>query len=111
MLKNSLCLTILLLLTLGVTAEESEDEKWDFNFFGTSTTYFEINEPHTNNPDGDTYTKIKEVLSLNLVWKNFTIGAQGEYIDYSDPEIVDPLDFDAVAPDLGIAEILHRLRA
>lgn len=93
MKPNSLALAVTLLLAAAAPAaaqDDTENKKKSYRIFGQLTTEFELNETD----DEDDYTKFKQLASFNLEWSKFSIGAQAEFLDYSDPELADPLDLD-----------------
>jgi hypothetical protein len=78
---------------LAVSAAASADDSTptkEYRIFGQLTTLLELNE---NEERGD-YTKFKQLASFNIEWKRLTIGARGDYVYYSDPDIVEPQDPD-----------------
>jgi len=81
-----------ILILAGAAAAEDGDPPASKKYliFGQLTSYLELNQ---TNEDGD-YTKFNQLASFNMEWSRITIGAQLEYLYYSDPELVDPLDLD-----------------
>jgi hypothetical protein len=79
------------LLAVSVSAQDGDPTPTrSYRIFGQLTSYLELNQ--SNDPDD--YTKFKQLASFNIEWTRITIGAQGEYLYFSDPELVDPLDLD-----------------
>jgi hypothetical protein len=67
-------------------------EERSYRLFGTWNVTYEDNQ--TNEDEDEAYQKLKSLLNLNLVWWRMSAGVQLEYLDYSDPELVDPGDLD-----------------
>ena len=63
-----------------------------YRLFGTWNLSYEDNQ--TNEDEDEAYQKLKSLLNLNLVWWRMSAGVQLEYLDWSDPELVDPGDLD-----------------
>jgi len=87
------CLLTIVALSLAVSVAAQDGGKNpsnNYRIFGQLTTEFELNQ---TNDAGD-YTKFKQIAAFNIEWTKITIGAQAQYIWYSDPELVDPRDFD-----------------
>jgi len=75
--------------------EEGDDggaEERSYRLFGTWNVTYEDNQ--TNEDQDEAYQKFKSLLNLNLVWWRMSAGVQLEYLDWSDPELVDPGDLD-----------------
>ncbi len=89
---NRLFLSTLILLGT-LPAWSGDGDSPSFRIFGQTTTYFELNQAEDSASDED-YTKFKEMLSFNIEWSHWTLGIQGDYLYYSDPELVDRLDLD-----------------
>jgi hypothetical protein len=84
-------LATVLALTVPTSAQEGDQPQTkSYRIFGQLTSYLELNQAN----ERDDYTKFKQLASFNVEWSKFTIGAQGEYIYYSDLELVDRLDLD-----------------
>jgi hypothetical protein len=92
---------LLLLAAPAAAQEAAEPKQKSYRIFGQLTSELELNraEDDTDPEDGD-YTKFKQLASINVEWSRFSIGAQLEYLYYSDPELVDPLDLDRIRDDL-----------
>lgn len=88
-------LTLMLVVSASVAAGQDQEEQstTSFRLFGQTTSYLELNEAENGNSDED-YTKFKQLLSFNVEWSRWTVGAQVDYLYYSDPELADRLDLD-----------------
>ena len=85
---------ILLAALPAISQETVNTPGQRFRIFGQTTSYLEFNQREDQVPDED-YIKFKQLVSFNVEWSKFTIGAQAEYLYYSvDPDLVDPLDLD-----------------
>lgn len=102
MSRAAIVAAVVLLLCTPILAQEEDAPERRFRLFGVTTTEFELNQTGEDDPDSGEYRKLKETLSLNLSWSHFTAGVQGQYLDYSDRELVDPLDLDRVYDDLEL---------
>jgi hypothetical protein len=92
---------VVLLLAVPAAAQDTDAPKGkSYRIFGQSTTYIEYNQ---TNQDGD-YTKFKQLVSFNIEWSKFTIGARAEYLYYSDPELVHPGDLDKLYEGLNLRQ-------
>jgi hypothetical protein len=94
---SRLGIAALLLLAAAAPAWAQEDgagepEERAYRLFGTWNVTYEDNQ--TNEDDDEAYQKLKSLLNLNLVWWRMSAGVQLEYLDWSDPELVDPGDLD-----------------
>jgi len=80
------------LILAGSASAQDGDQKpvKSYRIFGQLTSYFELNQAD----EDDDYTKFKQLVSFNVEWKRITVGGQLEYLYFSDPELVDPLDLD-----------------
>jgi hypothetical protein len=89
-----------LLLAIAVApawAQEGDGgggEERSYRLFGTWNVTWEDNQTAEDEPGGEAYQKLKSLLNLNLVWWRLSAGVQLEYLDFSDPELVDPGDLD-----------------
>ena len=89
--RTSLAAAAILVLAVSSWAQESDQApQKSYRIFGQLTSYLELNQ----SDDHDDYTKFKQLASFNVEWSHITIGAQAEYLYFSDPELVDPLDLD-----------------
>jgi len=89
--KRGLVVAAILAWAVAASAQESDPPpSKSYRIFGQLTSYLELNQPD----DRDDYTKFKQLASFNVEWSHITIGAQAEYLYYSDPELADPLDLD-----------------
>ena len=88
----------ILTLAVSAAAQETTAPKKNYRIFGQLTSYFELNR----SDDRDDYTKFKQLASFNVEWNRLTIGAQIEYLYYSDSEAVDPLDLDRLRSDFEL---------
>jgi hypothetical protein len=96
--RRGLVVAAILILAGSVSAQEGgQAAAKNYRIFGQLTTLFERNQtgPEPTQLERREYTKIKQLASFNIEWKNFTIGAQAEYLYWSVPEENrDRLDFD-----------------
>ena len=86
---------LLAIAAVPVWAQEEgagEPEERSYRLFGTWNLSYEDNQ--TNEDEDEAYQKLKSLLNLNLVWWRMSAGVQLEYLDWSDPELVDPGDLD-----------------
>jgi hypothetical protein len=89
--KHIVVVAAILTLAVSASAQEGEPKPTkSYRIFGQLTSYLELNQ----SDDRDDYTKFKQLASFNIEWSRITIGAQAEYLYYSDPELADPLDLD-----------------
>ncbi len=79
--------------TISAAQEVENSRSPSFRLFGQTTSYLELNEAEDAASDED-YTKFKQLLNFNVEWSRWTVGAQVDYIYYSDPEMADRLDLD-----------------
>jgi len=79
--------------SVAAAQDEGASSTPQFRLFGQTTSYLELNEAEDGDSDED-YTKFKQLLSFNAEWSKWTVGAQVEYLYYSDPELADRLDLD-----------------
>lgn len=89
--ERGLLTVVALSLAVSVAAQDAEEKQpKSYRIYGQLTTEFELNQAD----DRDDYTKFKQIASFNIEWSKITIGVQAQFIDYSDPELVDRLDLD-----------------
>jgi hypothetical protein len=89
--KGGLVIAAILLLAGSAAAQDSDQAPAkSYRIFGQLTSVVEFNQPDALAD----YTKIKQLASFNVEWKRFTVGAQLEYLWWSDRDAVDPLDLD-----------------
>jgi hypothetical protein len=90
---------VLLLALLALPAAAQDDSagqsgERSWRLFGTWNAAYEDNQTGDSRPGGEDYTKLKNLLNLNLSWPRFSAGVQVEYLDWSDQDLVDPGDLD-----------------
>ncbi|MCU0305234.1 MAG: DUF6029 family protein [Thermoanaerobaculales bacterium] len=99
-------LAAVLLVALAPTAAAGDDESPPakrYRIFGQLTTELELNQAEDeNDPEDGDYTKLKQIVAVNLEWSKLTVGVQLELLDYSDPELVDRLDLDRLHDTLEL---------
>jgi len=96
-----LAVFLVLSASVGTTQDQEQSPTPSFRLFGQTTSYLELNEAEDGNSDED-YTKFKQLLSFNVEWSKWTVGAQVEYLYYSDPELADRLDLDRLRDTLEL---------
>jgi len=89
--RRGLVVAAILVLAGSASAQDSDQAAAKkYRIFGQLTSLLELNRPD----GGGDYTKFKQLASFNVEWSRITIGAQAEYLYWSDPELIDPLDLD-----------------
>ncbi|PWB77255.1 MAG: hypothetical protein C3F15_03595 [Holophagae bacterium] len=76
-------------------AQDGDDggaEERSYRLFGTWNVTYEDNQ--TDEDENEGYQKLKSLFGLNLVWWRMSAGIQLEYLDWSDPALVNPGDLD-----------------
>lgn len=103
MTRASRLLAAALLLLAATAAADDDDATKSYRIFGQLTTEIERNQAEDeDDPNDGDYTKFKQLASFNIEWSRLTIGAQGEYLYYSDAELIDPLDLDRLRSDFEL---------
>jgi len=100
---NRWIITLALIASASVATAQNQDESSasSFRLFGQTTSYLELNESENGDSDED-YTKFKQLLSFNVEWSKWTVGAQVDYLYYSDPDLADRLDLDRLRDTLEL---------
>jgi len=89
--RGGLVVAAVLLLAGSASAQvDDPTPAKSYRIFGQLTSYLELNQAD----ELDDYTKFKQLVNFNIEWKRITVGAQLEYLYFSDQELVDPLDLD-----------------
>ncbi len=105
MARAALVAAAILTLAAPLAAQDdpTEEAGSELRLLGTSSTLIEVNDTHEDEPGGEEYHKLREVLSLNLAWSDFTLGVQGQYVGYSvATDQVEPGDLDRVYEGLEL---------
>jgi hypothetical protein len=97
--RHGLVVAAILILAGSASARESDQAAAKkYRIFGQLTSLLELNRPD----GGGDYTKFRQLASFNVEWSRITIGAQAEYLYWSDPELIDPLDLDRLRSGFGL---------
>ncbi len=85
----------------AMAQDQGQSPASSFRLFGQTTSYLELNESEDGDSDED-YTKFKQLLSFNVEWSSWTVGAQVDYLYYSDRDLADRLDLDRLRDTLEL---------
>lgn len=88
--RRLLAVAVAAVLAAPAATRADDGDGKSYRIFGQLTSLVELNR----SDDRDDYTKFKQLVSFNVEWKRLTIGAQLEYLWWSDQDAVDPLDLD-----------------